>query len=97
MGTVTGAMIREIEDLGDISESDSRQLKVLCDMAMEVRGLFMQSASAGSAEDREGQDMTFIYCPTWLKFQYLAEILEASLADVSLRRLIALTYKSRKL
>jgi centromere/kinetochore protein ZW10 len=26
--------------------------------------------------------MTFIYCPTWLKFQYLAEILESSLADI---------------
>jgi centromere/kinetochore protein ZW10 len=26
--------------------------------------------------------MTFIYCPNWLKFQYLAEILESSLADI---------------
>jgi protein transport protein DSL1/ZW10 len=37
-----------------------------------VRDLFQQ----------EGRDMTFIYCPNWLKFQYLAEIMDSSLIDI---------------
>jgi centromere/kinetochore protein ZW10 len=76
LGTVTGKMISEIEDLGDISEADSQQLKALCDRVLSVNDIFTQQNGG------EAQDMTFIYCPTWLKFQYLAEILESSLADI---------------
>ncbi|KAK3718860.1 ribosome biogenesis protein ytm1 [Vermiconidia calcicola] len=75
VGTVTTKMATEIQDLGDISEADSRQLKALCDRVLALNALFRQGAG-------EGQDMTFIYSPPWLKFQYLAEIMDSSLADI---------------
>ncbi|KAK3048496.1 ribosome biogenesis protein ytm1 [Extremus antarcticus] len=91
LGTVTGKMITEIEDLGDISETESQELKSLCDTVLSVRDVFTQPAERSEADGGgseqgeprgEGRDMSFVYCPTWLKFQYLAEILESSLADI---------------
>lgn len=78
VATVTSKMILEIQELPDIGDADSKQLKLLCDKVSTIRGVFAQ-------EHREGEeaiDMTFIYTPNWLKFQYLAEILESSLADI---------------
>jgi centromere/kinetochore protein ZW10 len=77
LGTFTGKMIVEIQDLPDIGEADSKELKSLCDKATTARELFVQEAPGG-----EKRDMTFVYCPNWLKFQYLAEIMESSLADI---------------
>jgi centromere/kinetochore protein ZW10 len=77
LATVTSKMITEIQDLPDIGEADSKTLKELCDTASQVKDLFKQTAPDGSE-----RDMTFVYCPNWLKFQYLAEIMESSLADI---------------
>jgi len=78
LSTATSKIITDVEDLGDISEPDSKQLKSLMDQVAAVKDLFAQQATnSGSVSD-----MTFIYCPNWLKFQYLAEILESSLADI---------------
>lgn len=81
LATITNKMISEIEDLGDISEADSKQLKALCENVMSLKEVFIQQ-KPGAEGDEAQQDMTFIYCPAWLKFQYLAEILESSLADI---------------
>ena len=81
LSTITGKMITEIQDFSDISEPESQQLKALCDRVTALKTLFIHSKPDGSGSE-EGQDMTFIYCPNWLKFQYLAEILESSLADI---------------
>lgn len=80
LATVTGKMITEIEDLPDISEADSKELKSLCDRISSLRDIFTQQD--GDRPDAQPRDMTFIYCPNWLKFQYLAEILESSLVDI---------------
>ncbi|PIA90680.1 hypothetical protein CB0940_10983 [Cercospora beticola] len=72
LSSIAQKMIREIEDLPDIGEADSKQLKILIDQASTAKDLFVQN-------DR---DMTFVYCPNWLKFQYMAEIMESSLADI---------------
>jgi centromere/kinetochore protein ZW10 len=54
------------------------EIEDLIDRVTELKSLFaQQDPSTG-----EVSDMTFIYCPNWLKFQYLAEILESSLADI---------------
>ncbi len=96
VSTVTGKMVSEIEDLGDIGEAESRGLRSLCDRVGEVRAFFSShngpegkgGGEGGQQEEgeRKGEgeehDMTFIYAPTWLKFQYLAEILDSSLADI---------------
>ena len=81
VGTVTGKMITDVLDLGDISEVESQTLKALCDKVTALKDLFTQPAQDSSSA-AGGSDMTFIYCPSWLKFQYLAEILESSLADI---------------
>ncbi|KAF2169073.1 hypothetical protein M409DRAFT_21084 [Zasmidium cellare ATCC 36951] len=78
LATVTGKMITEIEDLPDISEADSQELKELCDRVQTAKDLFQQQAEDGG----EARDMTFIYCPNWLKFQYLGELMDSSLADI---------------
>lgn len=78
LSTATSKIITDVEDLGDISEPDSKQLKSLMDQVAAVKDLFaQQDPKSGNVSD-----MTFIYCPNWLKFQYLAEILESSLADI---------------
>ncbi|KAK4951824.1 ribosome biogenesis protein ytm1 [Elasticomyces elasticus] len=80
LGSVTGKMITDIEDLGDIGEADSHQLRHLMDIVSGTKDMFVRDEKADGVE--EAPDMTFIYCPNWLKFQYLGEILESSLADI---------------
>lgn len=77
LAALTGKMIADIVELPDISEPDSKQIRILCERVSEVKDLFTQADPQG-----EERDMTFIYCPTWMKFQYLAEIMESSLADI---------------
>ncbi|CAK4034555.1 Hypothetical predicted protein [Lecanosticta acicola] len=80
--TITSRMTSQIEDLPDIGEEESRQLGKLCAHVSTARDLFYQEANGEGEAGGETRDMTFIYCPSWLKFQYLAEILESSLADI---------------
>lgn len=78
LGTVAGRMMGEIMELPDIGAEDSAALKELCDKAGTAKDMFMQKGFGGGEE----RDMTFVYCPNWLKFQYLGEILEGSLVDI---------------
>ena len=93
LGTVVLKIIAEVEDLGDIGEDESGQLHKLCGKVVGLKDLFM-SGNEGSGREGElsdglangggegEQDMTSLYCPPWLKFQYLSEILVSSLADI---------------
>lgn len=86
--------ILDILDLSDIGADESKQLKSYCDQISELRSLFTipqsaSNASTGSSagmsasKDEAGQtDETLNYVPSWLRFQYLGEILESSLADI---------------
>lgn len=78
LSTVTSKMILDIEDLPDIGDEESKRLRIFCDKISEVKDLFLQQHPSGG----EAGDMTGIYCPNWFKFQYLAEIMESSLADI---------------
>ncbi|KAJ9645135.1 ribosome biogenesis protein ytm1 [Coniosporium tulheliwenetii] len=77
LSTVTNKMMNDIKDMSDISEEESKRLKHFCDEIGKLNDLFMQERPDG-----EKADMTGVYTPNWLKFQYLAEILESSLADI---------------
>lgn len=77
LSTVTNKMMNDIKDMSDISEEESKRLKHFCDEISRLSELFMQERPDG-----EKADMTGVYTPNWLKFQYLAEILESSLADI---------------
>ncbi|RMY50604.1 hypothetical protein D0863_14832 [Hortaea werneckii] len=85
LATATAKIIADVEDLGDIGEENSHQLRRLMEKVTAVKDLFATQVSSPDGQPTTttaGQDMTFIYCPNWLKFQYLAEILESSLADI---------------
>ncbi|EME80154.1 uncharacterized protein MYCFIDRAFT_141716 [Pseudocercospora fijiensis CIRAD86] len=77
LSTLIAKMIRDVEDLPDIGEADSKELKALCEAITETKDIFTQAAPDGSQ-----REMAFVYCPNWLKFQYLGEILVGTLADI---------------
>ena len=83
LSTMCSKIIMDIEDLSDISEPESQQLKNYCSQVGALKDLFTpQSSDASVQPGEEVIAMTAVYTPAWLKFQYLAEILESSLADI---------------
>ncbi|KAJ7334235.1 hypothetical protein DFH08DRAFT_302683 [Mycena albidolilacea] len=77
IGMVTeAALSRVLEDilaLPDITEVESHRLSELCRMLHALEALFI--------EDQE--PFVVAYVPSWLKFSYLSELLEASMVDIS--------------
>ncbi|KAL5342609.1 hypothetical protein BJX70DRAFT_386099 [Aspergillus crustosus] len=78
LSTVTDKIIIDIEDLGDISEPQSQRLVSFCNRLTKLENLFLPENS----EESEPVPMTAVYVRNWLKFQYLINILESSLADI---------------
>ncbi|KAI2787453.1 hypothetical protein POX_f07817 [Penicillium oxalicum] len=78
LSTVISKMIVDVEDLGDISEDQSKQLVALCNEVTMLEDLFTPEANG----DAEPVPVTAVYVPNWLRFQYLINILESSLADI---------------
>ncbi|PIG88297.1 centromere/kinetochore protein zw10 [Aspergillus arachidicola] len=78
VSTVINKIIIEIEELGDISEAQSQQLVLFCNQVSKLENLFMPE----TADDKARVPMTAVYVRNWLKFQYLINILESSLADI---------------
>ncbi|BFZ62738.1 ribosome bioproteinsis protein ytm1 [Saitoella coloradoensis] len=66
----------EVQDIIDISEEDS---KILVDFATSLASL--EDLFIPSTSDSNASTVAF-YCEHWLKFRYLAELLEASMADI---------------
>ncbi|GKZ31701.1 hypothetical protein AbraIFM66950_000432 [Aspergillus brasiliensis] len=78
VSTVISKIIIEIEDLGDISEPQSQRLVSFCNQVTGLEDLFIPE----SPTHTERSPMTAVYVQNWLKFQYLINILESSLADI---------------
>ncbi|OQE06076.1 hypothetical protein PENVUL_c020G00308 [Penicillium vulpinum] len=78
LSTVINKVVIDIEDLGDISEDQSRQLVSFCNQLSKLEDLFMHETDG----DAEALPVTAIYVPSWLRFQYMINILESSLADI---------------
>ncbi|KAF2733729.1 WD40 repeat-like protein [Polyplosphaeria fusca] len=77
VSTAITKFINDIEELSDIGEDESRKL----------HGYGKSLSSLGAhfqTEDESGEmrDMAAMYVRNWMKFQYLLEILEGSLADI---------------
>ncbi|KAI0272502.1 hypothetical protein BC834DRAFT_921934 [Gloeopeniophorella convolvens] len=70
-----GQILDDILALPDITEVESRRLGELCRILHALEGLFV--------EDPEQPSFVVACVPIWLKFSYLSELLEASLADIS--------------
>ncbi|KAF9882964.1 hypothetical protein FE257_004391 [Aspergillus nanangensis] len=79
VSTVINKIILDIEDLGDISESQSQRLVSFCNQVSLLEDLFTPETSDDTTER---VPMTAVYVRSWLKFQYLVNILESSLADI---------------
>ncbi|KIL69288.1 hypothetical protein M378DRAFT_157536 [Amanita muscaria Koide BX008] len=79
LGLVTEAalsrMLEDILALPDIPEVESHRLSELCRILSALEGLFM--------EDINQPSFVLAYVPSWLKFSYLSELLEASMADIT--------------
>ncbi|SJL04032.1 uncharacterized protein ARMOST_07389 [Armillaria ostoyae] len=79
IGSVTEAVLsRVLEDilaLPDIPEVESRRLAELCRILHALEGLFV--------ENSEQPSFVVAYAPSWLKYSYLSELLEASMADIT--------------
>ncbi|PAV20090.1 kinase subdomain-containing [Pyrrhoderma noxium] len=77
---VDAVLVRVLSDvlaLGDIPEVDSRRLAELCRILSSLESSFFD------LEDPNAPSRVVEYVPSWLKFSYLSELLEASIADVS--------------
>ena len=77
--TVTSKMIVDIEDMTDVSEPESQHLTTYCGRIAALEDLFVPQAQEGG---EQSVPATAFYVPNWLKFQYLANILESSLVDI---------------
>ncbi|KAJ6172014.1 Retrograde transport protein Dsl1 C-terminal [Penicillium chermesinum] len=78
LSSVINKIILDIEDLGDISEDQSKQLVSFCNQVSQLEALFKPETPS----DAEALPVTALYVPGWLRFQYLINILESSLADI---------------
>jgi centromere/kinetochore protein ZW10 len=87
LGAILSHVIRrvttEILELSDgingISEEESKTLKSYMDSISALSDLFEQDAPG---EGEKKRTIVHVYTPGWLRFIYLGEILEASLADI---------------
>ena len=80
LSKVIDKMIDNIEDLEDITEPESQHLANFCNELSSLSDLFLPQ-SAGR-EETESVPMTAVYVSSWLRFQYMANILESSLVDI---------------
>ena len=81
LSTVTEKIVKDVEELEDISEPESQRLTSYCSQISALENLFAaeQSASGGEAESIPP---TAVYVANWIRFQYLSNILESSLVDI---------------
>ncbi|KAI9890540.1 MAG: hypothetical protein M1814_003880 [Vezdaea aestivalis] len=80
LGFAVAKIVVDVGDLSDISEEESSQLVRLFGQLGELEGLFLPDDQESQGEERV--PLTAVYCPSWLRFQYLESILESSLADI---------------
>ncbi|KAJ7813634.1 hypothetical protein B0H13DRAFT_1925320 [Mycena leptocephala] len=87
IGMVTeAALSRVLEDilaLPDIPEVESHRLSELCRLLHALEALFIEDANQASLAADRNDPFVVAYVPSWLKFSYLSELLEASMVDIS--------------
>jgi len=72
---VLARVLKEVLVLRDIPEVESQRLAALCRILHPLDELFVESADQVSS--------VAMYVPLWLKFTYLSDILEGTLAEIS--------------
>lgn len=79
--TLVSYMIESIESQSDISEEESNQLVCLIDRVACIDVLF-NSPIGNELKQEENSSLAAFYTPSWIKFQYMGEILKSNLADI---------------
>ena len=91
LSTVTNKIVVDIEDMPDISEPESQQLTAYCHRIAALEHLFIPipqpptdptAADQSQSDEQDPIPLTALYAPHWLKFRYLANILESPLVDI---------------
>ena len=86
LSTVISKIILDIEDMSDISEPESQRLATFCHRIATLEDIFLpQKVGTPAAQEAGGEaamPLTAVHTRNWLKFQYLAQILESSLVDI---------------
>ncbi|KAF3937628.1 hypothetical protein ABW19_dt0207086 [Dactylella cylindrospora] len=77
LNTVIIKFINDIEDLGDISADASAVLAGYIAQISQLESLFMLPG-----QPKDALPMTPVYCEKWLKFQYLGNILDSTMAEI---------------
>lgn len=73
--SVLQRILNEIKEQVDIEESDSKQLNTICKSLHSLIDLFNLQPDFDPAD-------IYRYLPSWFKFCFLSELLEASMADI---------------
>lgn len=82
LDTVIDKVIKDVEDMEDISEAESNRLTGYCNQITKLDALFLPERGADDTHQKEYVPLTAVYVSDWLRFQYLANILESSLVDI---------------
>jgi protein transport protein DSL1/ZW10 len=83
LSSVIEKIVKDVEDMEDISEAESQRLTTFCGQISALEDLFVSERRAsGERADAEAIPLTAVYVPNWLRFQYLSNILESSLVDI---------------
>lgn len=86
ISSVMSKMIKEIEDMEDIQESESRQLVQFMERVSALEDLFATPKSVQGShnpeKEQENSSTITLHAPNYLRFQYLQQILDSSLADI---------------
>ncbi|KAI9739539.1 MAG: hypothetical protein M1834_006255 [Cirrosporium novae-zelandiae] len=81
LSTIVSKILVDIESMDDISEPESQRLTAFCHQISFLNSLFLREKSDIDTSS-EAVPLTAVYTPNWLKFEYLATILESSLVDI---------------
>ncbi|KAG6332376.1 hypothetical protein ID866_6708, partial [Astraeus odoratus] len=73
--SVLSRILEDILAIPDIPEVESHKLSELCRILSALEGLFVENTDESS--------FVVSFVPCWLKFSYLSELLEASMADLA--------------
>jgi centromere/kinetochore protein ZW10 len=80
LSRVIDKMVRDIEDMEDITEPESQSLASFCAQISDLGDLF--TPADRPTNELEAVPLTAVYVSDWLRFQYLANVLESSLVDI---------------
>ncbi|ODQ65070.1 hypothetical protein NADFUDRAFT_51669 [Nadsonia fulvescens var. elongata DSM 6958] len=71
----TSRFVELVISLGDISEDESKELSRFVNTLQDISVIF-------NADQSDLEPQPAFYCSSWLKFQYLGEILDSKLVDI---------------